>query len=80
MTFDEWIEDYPNLNDFERDLAKAAFTAGKNNNEEIRQEIIKALKECLDYEWLHAHNGKAKYIYLQTVLDIVNEKFNEGTK
>lgn len=40
-------------------------------------EIIKALKESNDYEWLHAHNGKAKYLYLQTVIDIVNEKFEE---
>ena len=42
-----------------------------------KDEIIKALKETLDYEWLHAHNGKAKYLYLQTVIDIVNEKFEE---
>lgn len=42
-----------------------------------KEEIIKALKETLDYEWLHAHNGKAKYLYLQTVIDIVNEKFKE---
>ena len=43
----------------------------------LNEEIIKALNECLDYEWLHAHNGKAKYLYLQTVIDIVNEKFEE---
>lgn len=43
----------------------------------LNEEIIKALNECLDYEWLHAHNGKAKYLYLQTVIDIVNEKFKE---
>ena len=43
----------------------------------LKEEIIKALNECLDYEWLHAHNGKAKYLYLQTVIDIVNEKFEE---
>ena len=43
----------------------------------LNEEIIKALKETLDYEWLHAHNGKAKYLYLQTVIDIVNEKFKE---
>jgi len=42
-----------------------------------KEEIIKALKETLDYEWLHAHNGKAKYVYLQTVIDVVNEKFKE---
>lgn len=42
-----------------------------------KEEIIKALKETLDYEWLHAHNGKAKYLYLQTVIDIVNDKFKE---
>lgn len=42
-----------------------------------KEEIIKALKECLDYEWLHAHNGQAKYLYLGTVIDIVNEKFEE---
>lgn len=43
----------------------------------LNEEIIRALNECLDYEWLHAHNGKAKYLYLQTVIDIVNEKFKE---
>jgi hypothetical protein len=43
----------------------------------LNKEIIKALIECLDYEWLPAHNGKAKYLYLQTVIDIVNEKFEE---
>lgn len=42
---------------------------------ECREEIIKALKECTDVEWLPAHNGNAKYVYLQSVLDIVNEKF-----
>jgi hypothetical protein len=42
-----------------------------------KEEIIKALKETFDYEWLPAHNGKAKYLYLQTVIDIVNEKFEE---
>lgn len=42
----------------------------------LNEEIIKALKECSDYEWLPCHNGKAKYIYLQTVIDIVNEQFN----
>ncbi len=44
---------------------------------ELNEEIIKALKETLDYEWLPAHNGKAKYLYLQTVIDIINEKFEE---
>lgn len=34
MTFEKWIEDYPNLNDFERDLAKKAFTEGKNSTDE----------------------------------------------
>lgn len=34
MTFEKWIEDYPNLNDFERDLAKKAFTEGKNATDE----------------------------------------------
>ena len=43
----------------------------------VNEEIKKALNECLDYEWLPAHNGKAKYLYLQTVIDIVNEKFEE---
>ncbi len=43
----------------------------------LNEEIIKALNECLDYEWLHAHNGKAKYLYLQAVIDIVNDKFKE---
>ena len=43
----------------------------------LNEEIVKALKESFDYEWLPAHNGKAKYIYLQTVIDIVNEKFKE---
>ena len=43
----------------------------------LNEEIIKALKESNDYEWLHAHNGQAKYMYLQTVIDIVNEKFEE---
>ena len=42
-----------------------------------KEEIIKALKESFDYQWLPAHNGKAKFIYLQTVIDIVNEKFEE---
>lgn len=46
----------------------------------LNKEIIKALNECLDYEWLPAHNGKAKYLYLQTVIDIVNEKFKEEEK
>lgn len=56
---------------------------GERESEEkikcLNEEIIKALNECLDYEWLPAHNGKAKYLYLQTVIDIVNEKF-EGIK
>ena len=43
----------------------------------LNEEIIKSLRETLDYEWLPAHNGKAKYLYLQTVIDIVNEKFEE---
>ena len=43
----------------------------------LNEEIIKALKETYDYQWLPAHNGKAKFIYLQTVIDIVNEKFKE---
>ena len=43
----------------------------------LNEEIIKALKESNDYEWLLAHNGQAKYMYLQTVIDIVNEKFEE---
>ena len=42
-----------------------------------KEEIVKALKDCQECEWLPAHNGKAKYIYLQTVIDIVNEKFEE---
>lgn len=58
-----------------------------DNNEQLREqiekmkcckeEILKELKETLDYEWLPAHNGKAKYVYLQTVIDIVVEKFEE---
>jgi DNA-binding ferritin-like protein (Dps family) len=43
----------------------------------LKEEIITALKECQDYAWLHAHNGWAKYVYLQSVIDIVNEKFGE---
>lgn len=43
----------------------------------LKEEILKALKESFDYQWLPAHNGKAKFIYLQTVIDIVNEKFEE---
>ena len=43
----------------------------------LNEEIIKALKECPDYVWLHAHNGKAKHVYLQSIIDIVNEKFEE---
>lgn len=43
----------------------------------LKEEIITALKECPDYVWLHAHNGKAKHTYLQSVIDIVNEKFEE---
>ena len=45
-----------------------------------KEEILKALKESFDYQWLPAHNGKAKYLYLQTVIDIVNEKFEEITE
>ena len=43
----------------------------------LNDKIVKSLNDCLDYEWLPAHNGKAKYLYLQTVIDIVNEKFEE---
>jgi uncharacterized protein YlzI (FlbEa/FlbD family) len=43
----------------------------------LNDEIIKTLIECPDYVWLHAHNGKAKHIYLQSVIDIINEKFEE---
>lgn len=40
-------------------------------------EIIKALKENEDCAWLHAHNGKAKYLYLQSAIDMVRDKFEE---
>ena len=43
----------------------------------LNEEIIKSLKETLDYERLPTHNGKAKYLYLQTVIDIVNEKLEK---
>lgn len=43
----------------------------------LNEEIIKALKECPDSAWLVAHNGRARYVYLQSVIDIVNEKFED---
>lgn len=49
----------------------------EQETKELKEEIIKALKETFDYAWLPAHNGKAKFVYLQTVIDIVIEKFEE---
>lgn len=43
----------------------------------LNEEIIKALKECPDSAWLVAHNGRTRYVYLQSVIDIVNEKFED---
>lgn len=43
----------------------------------LDEEIIKALKESEDCAWLHCHNGKAKYLYLQSAIDIVRDKFEE---
>lgn len=43
----------------------------------LDEEIIKALKESEDCAWLLCHNGKAKYIYLQSAIDIVHDKFEE---
>ena len=62
------------------DTLTAMVDFAEQETKELNEEIIKALYECLDYEWLHAHNGKAKYLYLQTVVDIVNEKFEEIKK
>lgn len=47
MTFEKWIEEYPNLNDFERDLAKKAFTEGKNENNNLtyRDVYVQHLEE-----------------------------------
>ena len=77
------------VNDLEEKLANADYQLEGRDNEIrelkeqiekmkcLNEEIIKALKESCEYEWLPAHNGKAKYLYLQTVIDIVNEKFEE---
>jgi len=43
----------------------------------LNDEIVKELKENEDCVWLHSHNGKAKYLYLQSAIDIVNDKFEE---
>lgn len=43
----------------------------------LNEEIIKALKESEDCAWLYAHNGKAKYLYLQSAIDLVRDKFEE---
>ena len=61
--------------DFFQDGVEFGERKSEKKIEYLNEEIIKALNECLDYEWLHAHNGKAKYLYLQSVIDIVNEKF-----
>ena len=63
--------------DFFQDGVEFGERKSEKKIEYLNEEIIKALNECLDYEWLHAHNGKAKYLYLQSVIDIVNEKFRE---
>ena len=83
----EWFAD--RIADLEEKLANADYQLEGRDNEIrelkeqiekmkcLNEEIIKALKESCEYEWLPAHNGKAKYLYLQTVIDIVNEKFEE---
>lgn len=43
----------------------------------LEGEIINVLKESEDCAWLHAHNGKAKYLYLQSAIDVVRDKFEE---
>ena len=45
----------------------------------FNDEIVKELKETEVCVWLRSHNGKAKYLYLQSAIDIVNDKF-EGLK
>ena len=42
----------------------------------LKDVIIKAVREDnSDCVWEHAHNGKAKYIYAETVVDIINDKW-----
>ena len=40
-----------------------------------KEEILNAIKNETDCEWLKAHNGVAKYIYTQTVIDIINKNW-----
>lgn len=59
------------------DTLTAMVDFAEQETKDLKEEIIKALKESFDYVWLPAHNGKAKFVYLQTVIDIVIEKFEE---
>lgn len=59
------------------DTLTAMVDFAEQETKDLKEEILKALKESFDYQWLPAHNGKAKYIYLQTVIDIIIEKFEE---
>ena len=63
--------------DFFQDGVEFGERESEKKMKSCKEEILKALKESFDYQWLPAHNGKAKYLYLQTVIDIVNEKFEE---
>jgi hypothetical protein len=44
----------------------------------LKEIIIKAIREDnSDCVWEHAHNGKAKYIYAESVIDIINDKWEQ---
>lgn len=46
----------------------------------LKEEIIEALRSCLSHKRILTSRGAAKFLYLQTVIDIVDEKFDKFIK